>query len=117
MTANVAVVVCNEDMVNPVTFERKWEEDDLPIVDQYTYLGVDMSEDCPWDTHIAKVVGKGKAQVGKMDAILTDPHLDTRIKVCILMIVIVRKLEYAGEVLERERETRKTTGNSADDSS
>ena len=35
-----------------------------------------------------------------MDAILTDPHLDTRIKICILMNVIVRKLEYAGEVWE-----------------
>ena len=34
-----------------------------------------------------------------MDAILTDPHLDTRIKICgILMSVILPKLEYAGEV-------------------
>ena len=32
-----------------------------------------------------------------MDAILTDPHLDTRIKICVLMNVIVPKLEYAGE--------------------
>ena len=35
-----------------------------------------------------------------MDAILTDPHLDTSIKRCILMNVIVPKLEYAGEVWE-----------------
>ena len=35
-----------------------------------------------------------------MDAILTDPHLDTRIKICILMNVIVPKLEYAGKVWE-----------------
>ena len=35
-----------------------------------------------------------------MDAILTDSHLDTRIKTCILMNVIVPKLEYAGEVWE-----------------
>ena len=47
-----------------------------------------------------KEIGKGKSQVGKMDAILTDPHLDTRIKICILMNVIVPKLEYAGEVWE-----------------
>ena len=31
-----------------------------------------------------------------MGAILTDPHLDTRTKTCILMNVIVPKLEYAG---------------------
>ena len=35
-----------------------------------------------------------------MDAILTDSHLDTRIKRCILMNVIVPKLEYAEELWE-----------------
>ena len=35
-----------------------------------------------------------------MDAILTDSHLDTRIKICILINVIVPKLEYAVEVGE-----------------
>ena len=49
---------------------------------------------------MAKVIGKGKAQVGKMDAILTDSHLDTRSKICILINVIVPKLEYAGELWE-----------------
>ena len=43
-----AVVVCNEYMVNPVNFSWKWGEDELPMVDQYTYLGVDMSKDCSW---------------------------------------------------------------------
>ena len=46
-----------------------------------------------------EAIGKGKSQVGKMDAILTDPHLDM-IKRCILMHVIVPKVEYAGEVWE-----------------
>ena len=36
-----------------------------------------------------------------MDAILTDPHLDARIKIYILMNVIVPKLEYAGQVWEK----------------
>ena len=63
-----AVVVCNEDKVNPVNFKRKWGEDELPIVDQYTYLGVEISKDCSWDAHIANITGKGKSQVGKMDA-------------------------------------------------
>ena len=35
-----------------------------------------------------------------MDEILTDPHLDTRIKICILTNVIVPKLKYAGEAWE-----------------
>ena len=33
-----------------------------------------------------------------MDAIRTDSHVDSRAKMCILMNVIVRKLEYPGEV-------------------
>ena len=46
------------------------------------------------------MIGKGKAHVGKMDAILTDSHLDTRIKRCILRNVIVPELEYAGDIWE-----------------
>ena len=62
-----------------VNFKWKREEDGVPIVDQYTYLGVGISTRCSWDAHIAEVIRKGKSQVGKMGAILTDPHLDTRI--------------------------------------
>ena len=50
-----------------------------------------------------------------MEAILTYPHLDTRIKIFILINVIVPKLEYAVRSMGREREVRKTTGNSVDD--
>ena len=71
----------------------------LPIVEQYTYLGVEISKDCSWNAHIAKVQGKGKAHVGNIAAILTDSHLDTRIKVLRSMYsdenVIALKLEYA----------------------
>ena len=63
-----------------------------------TYLGVEILNYCFWDTLIAKVIGKGKAHIGKMDAILTDWHLDTRIRRCILMNVAVPKIENAGEV-------------------
>ena len=48
-----------------------------------------------WDAHINKVIEKGKAQIGKMDVILRESQLDTRIKRCILRNVIVPKLEYA----------------------
>ena len=53
------------------------------------YLGVETSEDCSWEAHVVKVIGKGKAHVGKMDAILTDSHLGTRVKRCILIDVIL----------------------------
>ena len=87
-----AVVVCNEDKTNPVKFKWNWE-DEPPIVDQYTHLGVEISNNCSWGAHIAKVIGKGKSQVGEVDAILLiiAPHLDTTIKKCILNNVIVPK--------------------------
>ena len=40
-----AVVVCNEEEVNPVNFKWTWGEDELPIVDQYTNLGVEISKE------------------------------------------------------------------------
>ena len=86
--------------MNPVNFKWKWGEDELPILDQCTHLGVEILKDCSWDAHIAKVIGKGKSQSGKVDAILTDPHLDTMIKICLLINVIVPKLEYAAKVWE-----------------
>ena len=46
ITANInksaVVLVCNEDNKNPVEFKWKWGEEELPIVDQYTYLGVEI---------------------------------------------------------------------------
>ena len=66
---------------------------------------------------MAKVVGKGKAHVGKMHAFLIDSHLDTMIKRCILMNDIVPKLRVCRRSMGRGREVRKTAGNSTDNSS
>ena len=86
------VLKCNGDGMNPGNFSWKSGEDELPIVDHYTYLGV-TSKDCSWDTPIAKITGTGKAHRGKMDTTIpTDSHLGARIKRCILMIVIVPKI-------------------------
>ena len=57
VTANVskcAVLVCNEDKKKPVEFKWKWGREELPIVDHYTYLGVEISRNCSWDAHINK---------------------------------------------------------------
>ena len=47
-----AIVVCNEDEVNPVNFSWKWKEDSMPIEAYFTHLGVEISKDYSWDTHI-----------------------------------------------------------------
>ena len=45
-----------------------------------------------------------------MEAILTDLHLDTTIKVCILMNAIASKLEYTGEIWKRSAKLEKQLG-------
>ena len=51
----------------------------MPIVDLCTYLGIDIYKDCSWDIRVAKAIGKGKAHIGKMDAILADSRHDTTV--------------------------------------
>ena len=56
VTANVnkcGVVVHNEDGESG-KFSWKWGEEEVPVVDQYTYLGVDISKYCSRDAHTAK---------------------------------------------------------------
>ena len=79
-----AVGVCNEDEENSVAFKYNWGKVELPIVDQYA----EISKDYSWDAHKAKALGRGKSLVGKMDAILTDSHRDTRIKIFIMIMLL-----------------------------
>ena len=36
------ILVCNGDKKDPVEFKWKWGEEELPVVDQCTYLGVEI---------------------------------------------------------------------------
>ena len=72
MTANVnkcAVLVCSEDEKKPVEYKGKWGGEELPFVDQSTYLRVEISKSWSWDAHISKVIQKGKAKLGRMGVI------------------------------------------------
>lgn len=88
-----------------------------PKVVQYAYLGVEIYKDCSWDAHIANVAGKGKSHVriGKMDAMLSKSHLDTRIKRCMLLDVIVQA-RVCRISMGRNGEGCKAAENSTDDS-
>jgi len=103
LSANVpkcAVVICNGDGDDEVGAKWTWGDKELPIVEKYTYLGVEIANDCKWDVHMHKIAEKGKARAGKLHPILADRHLDTRVKLTILNSVIIPPLEYAGEVWE-----------------
>lgn len=68
-------------------------EEEVPIEDRDTYPGVEISKNRSWDTHINKIIAKDEAQMSRMDVILRDSHLSTRIQIFILN-VIVSKLQY-----------------------
>ena len=57
---NGPVVVYTEDKVNPVTLKQKWGNDGLSNVNQYTNLGMDVSKDSSWNTHIAEAMKNSK---------------------------------------------------------
>ncbi|CAB1119083.1 unnamed protein product [Ectocarpus sp. CCAP 1310/34] len=71
--------------------------EELAVVDQYTYLGVEIAKDCSWNAHMSNVAEWGKARAGKLYPLIANRHLDTRIKLTVLKSVIVPPLEYAGE--------------------
>lgn len=95
---------------NHVKFEWTRGEDELLIVDQYAYLGVDISQACSWGAHTANVIGKGKTHFGKVDAFLTDSRLDTKIKRGILVVATVPYIEYTRQVWEHKVRKNPETG-------
>lgn len=56
-----AVLICNEDEENQVEFKCKRVEEELPFVDQCSYIGVEILNNCSWNARIGKVVEKGEA--------------------------------------------------------
>ena len=71
------------------------------------YLGVDISKDCSWDAHIYGAIVKGDADIGGVDVILRDSHLDSSIMKYVLINVMVPKVENA-EVWEGNAKLVKT---------
>ncbi|CAB1110718.1 unnamed protein product [Ectocarpus sp. CCAP 1310/34] len=98
---------CNADREEPVEHIWKWGIEEIAVVDQYTYLGVEIAKDCSWNAHMSNVAERGKTRAGKLHPILANRHLDTRIKLTVLKSVIVPPLEYAGEVWEGNKKVVK----------
>ena len=47
-------------MVFATDVDWKWEENNLPKLYKYTYLGIDFQFDGAWDSHIEMVVENGR---------------------------------------------------------
>ena len=62
LTANVKTciaAVCNDDKVNAVSSDCKWDNQELPILDQNKHFDVKTANHCTWDSHTEKVLANG----------------------------------------------------------
>ena len=67
-----AVLVFGKDKVKG---KWNWGDHVLPIVSNYTYLGVDFSYNGAWDTHIKKLIKKGKQKVNQLNSIISNRYI------------------------------------------
>ena len=73
-----------------------WGDHVLPIVSNYTYLGVDLA----WDTHIKKLIQNGKQKVNQLNSIISNRYINLSVRRMLLLSVLRPSLEYGSEVWE-----------------
>ena len=77
-----------------------WGDHVLPIVSNYTYLGVDFSYNGAWDTHIKKLIQNGKQKVNQLNSIISNRYINLSARRMLLLSVLRPSLEYGSEVWE-----------------
>ena len=87
--------VPDEDRTQPFM----WGDQEIPIVEEYTHLGVLVSSDGSHDAHFQRVIQQGNARVAAMKPLLKDAHLTIRIKRLLMLTALLPCLEFASEVL------------------
>ena len=77
-----------------------WGDHVLPIVSNYTYLGVDFSYNGAWDTHFKKLIQNGKQKVNQLNSIISNRYINLSARRMLLLSVLRPSLEYGSEVWE-----------------
>ena len=70
-----------------------WGDHMLPIVSDYTYLGVDFSYNGAWDTHIKKLTQNGKQKVNQLNSITSNRYINLSARM-LLLSFLRPSLEY-----------------------
>jgi hypothetical protein len=98
LEANVlksAVIVFNGEVGG---LNWHWGNVEIPVVNQYTYLGVEFSSDCKWDAHIQTLANKAKAKLARMTSLFCCPSIDIGVKRTVFAQAIRPSLEYCADV-------------------
>ena len=77
-----------------------WGDHMLPIVSNYTYLGVDFSYNGAWDTHMKKLIQNCKRKVNQLNSIISNCYINLSARHMLLLSVLRPSLEYGSEVWE-----------------
>lgn len=94
-----AVMLCGPVPDQDRTQPFMWGDQEIPIVDEYTHLGVLVSSDGSQDAHFQRIIKQGNARVAAMKPLLKDAHLTMRIKRLLMLTALRPCLEFASEVL------------------
>ena len=71
---------------------------EIPVVNQYTYLGVEFSSVCKWHTHIQTLANKAKAKLARVTSLFCCPSIDIGVKRTVFAQAIRPSLEYCADV-------------------
>ena len=60
----------------------------LPIVSNYTYLGIGFSYNRAWDTHIKKLTQNGKKKVNQLHSVISNCNINLSARRMLLLSVL-----------------------------
>ena len=60
----------------------------LPIVSNYTYLGIGFSYNRAWDTHIKKLTQNGKKKVNQLHSVISNCNINLSARCMLLLSVL-----------------------------
>ena len=92
-----AVMVFSKEVVEGTW---KWGEYHLPIVTEYTYLGVDFASNGAWDGRIKKVLDSGRKKINQLHSVISNRDINMSARTLLLLSVVRPSLEYGNEVWE-----------------
>ncbi len=100
--ANVAksgVMICGHATAQDCAHRFFWGDQQIPVVEEFTHLGVLVSADGSHDAHFERVVKQGNARVAAMKPPFIDAYLTVRVKRLLSLTALRPCIEYASEVL------------------
>jgi exonuclease III len=81
--------------------EFKWGDTTVPTVSAYKYLGVHITSDGKWDTHLEQRMRTATASGNMQRKVLRDAHLPVSLRLLTLTGVVQPALTYAAQVWAR----------------